>query len=213
MSDILDGLPLKGLISESCEKLLCERADKRSLDKLVLGYMREAFCYSKKCARGKLPDDEIFSLSYKALNAAAKRFDCSKGRFFIFAKIYLRWEIKHAWAEKSVVRNADHPDEELPIGTDEFLLRPEMDLELTTSTRPVESPCAEFDFERVEFNERMAQILPVLRGLSPNERMVIEMRFRTGWDFAKIGREIGRSRERVRQIALEAIQKVKAAIA
>lgn len=217
MSDILNGLPLVGLISESAEKMLKERNDKRAIDKLVLGFMREAFCYSKKCARGKLPDDEIFSLSYKALNAAARKFDPARGRFFIFAKIYLRWEIKHAWAEKSVVRNAggpdtclhDHCEAEDILNEREETIVPEYDHPLD----PLESPHSHFDFERVEFNERMAQILPLLRQLNPNERMVIEMRFRTGWDFAKIGREIGRSRERVRQIALEAIEKVKARIA
>jgi RNA polymerase sigma factor (sigma-70 family) len=180
--------------------------------------MREGFCYSKTCARGKLPDDEIFSLTYKALNAAAKRFDSAKGRFFIFAKIYLRWEIKHAWAEKSLVRNSQEQDAVLP---EQDLGRETLHEErsshvatdwLTPTNALDEIPAeasADFDFEKVEFNEQMNMLRPHILNLNENERMVIDMRFRTGWDFAKIGREIGRSRERVRQIALEAIRKLK----
>lgn len=210
MSDILNGLPLVGLISESCEKLLGQRADKRSMEKLVLGYMREAFCYSKKCARGRLPDDEIFSLAYKALNAAARRFDSAKGRFFVFAKIYLRWEIKHAWGDKSVVRNSTSPDDHFPSeNTEEYM---EQMGDWDCAMTPPELLREEFDFDKVEFNERMGMIEPHLRALNKNERMVIKLRFHTGWDFARIGVKIGRSRERVRQIALEAISKLRAKV-
>lgn len=212
MSDILSGLPPVGLISESCERQLRERGDKWALEKLTLGYMREAFCYSKKCARGRLPDDEIFSLSYKALTAAVKRFSPAKGRFFIFAKIYLRWEIKHAWGEKSVVRNSGGPDEPLRTTENIYDTAVEADHDSPGSGGAIEVQHEDFDFEKVEFNERMEILKPHLRALNKNERMVIEMRFRTGWDFAKIGREIGRSRERVRQIALEAIGKLKAKV-
>jgi RNA polymerase sigma factor (sigma-70 family) len=212
-----------GLISESAEKMLRGSGTQESLHKIVLGFMREGFCYSKTCARGGLDDDEIFSLTFKALSAAARKFDPKKGRFFIFAKIYLRWEMKHARQEKSLVRHGETPDIHLPevedvragsgdgrdqsnSGTDWDTNPEENDNKLTEL--PADAVVM-FDYDKIEFDERMDMLIPHIKELNENERMVLNLRYSTGWDFARIGKKIDRSRERVRQIALEAIEKLR----
>jgi len=88
---------------------------------------------------------------------------------------------------------------EAPVGNADALTVGE-----TLASEPAEEPCA--DFDRAALGRALASLLP---GLEERDRQVIEWRYglanRPPQTLAEIGRRIGVSRERVRQIEKQAL--------
>lgn len=211
---LLEGLPEIHQLSEADEAKLARR-DRTSL---VLHTMREAFIYAKKCCNGALSDDDIYSLCYRALSASAKRYRPARGRFFAYSKVNIRGQISREFRRKDVVKNSslhESPDQP-PVITKHVLLDGvgmAHDDHETDILNPLEVPSVEPEFEAIEIRERMRLVTPLIRSrLTKHERMVIELRYDSGFDLQKIGTLLGVSRQAVEHHHSNAIMKLRRAL-
>ena len=180
---LLKGLPTERPADET----------KATQEELVLGHMRDAFYYAMKCSNGKLTDDDIYDLCYNALCRAAKGFQAGRGiKFMAYSKPFIRGQISRVWLTKDVVRNASLHEE--PSLVDE----------------EVQEPSIDPDWERIDLDEKMEMIAPLLAKLSETERTIIDLHYRAGYKFKKIGELLGVTRSATQQTAQRAINKLRA---
>ena len=213
--NLLDSLPDKTL-SLPEESRLCKTPEGRT--DLVLHSMREAFFYGKGVSRGKLPDDEIFSLCYTALTNAVKNYNPSKNRrfaksrFFGYAKPYIRGEVYRTWGRSSVVTNGKCIS--FHDGTDEV---GEFQGE-NNKTRMVSNviPATDFvepDFDRIDIKERWELIAPlIVRVLSDTEKMIVDLHYRGGFNFQELGKLLEISRSAIQNSHSRALKKIRVAL-
>ena len=97
MSDsILEQFPAE-LDDESAKRHLANHDPETA----ILGSMREAIRYSRKCCRGRIDDGELISLCYDAMKGAARKYNPKYGiSFFAHCKAYIRGEIARHWKKR-----------------------------------------------------------------------------------------------------------------
>jgi RNA polymerase sigma factor (sigma-70 family) len=78
--------------------------------------------------------------------------------------------------------------------------------------RRLDIPSGDDGLDPIDRRDLLERLCSLRSILSPRERRVLAMRFRLGLKHADIGRWIGRHRERSRQIEIQAIAKLRAAI-
>ncbi len=194
MIDLLADLPDEKLSRKDEDRLL-----KKNPQQALLNNMRESFLYGKKCCRDVISDPEIFSLCWEALNKAVRNYKPGGLKFFSYAKIYVRSEMFKVC--KSHGNHDESLDElnDLIIDQDDGVI-PE------TATVPA-------NFELIDLREKWDLVKPVIDEiLSEQERMIVSLRYRTGWNFQKIGQLLRISRSAVQQTHANAIIKIKAAL-
>lgn len=177
---------------------------KREVDwnKLVLANMREAFIYARKCADSELPNEDIFSLCYEALQHARKNFKPNMIRFFAYAKPYVRGLISRSRREKDVIRfprngRKPHPFSELETARVEL-----EELE--------ESETVEPEFRLMSMHEDLDLINPIIvRKLSAQEKMILELHYQSGFNFQKIGDLLGITRSAIQHAHSLALKKIR----
>jgi RNA polymerase sigma factor (sigma-70 family) len=211
---LLEGLPDIHLLDCEAESRMA-RSNKTSL---VLHTMREAFIYAKKCCNGALSDDDIYSLCYRALMASARRYKPARGRFFAYSKVNIRGQISREFRRKDVVKNASmHESDETP----KCLTPKHVLLEGFTHGDEHETDIPSFpdlgvsepEFDAIEMRERMRLVRPLIKSrLTKHERMVIELRYDSGFDLQKIGDLLGVSRQAVEHHHSNAIMKLRRAL-
>lgn len=202
---ILDNLPEVGLLTREGEDALTNDGSDEALSELVLHHMREAWVYTRQVCRGKLPDDEIYSLCYVALSKSAKNFTTGRARFFAYSKPYLRGELSREWASKDVVKHASlHEDELPPLVTHGFAKAG-----AEGACRP-EISWVEPDFQSILAHERWAMVKPVIdKVLSDHEKMVLTLNYGSGFSFTTISELLGTSRSAVGETHSRAIGKIR----
>lgn len=194
---LLRGLPTETLSSET-EVSLARAGDEDSRNELALHNMREAFFYALACAR-TLPPDEIYSLCYKALSAAARNFEPGRtSRFFAFAKPYIRGEIYRTFKRYKVVTKAETT--EIPVESDE----PDDQFEAFQKATTVEP-----DFQTIMAHDEWASLKPLLAALKEKERMVLQLFYQAGLNFRQIGDLLNVSRSDIQATHANAIKKVR----
>lgn len=229
MNEILNGVPESRLSVEDeqrCARVIQKipglahlKAEAREM--LVMHAMKEAFFYARRCCRQRLPDDEIFSLSYDALCRAAKNFKPGRLRFFSYAKIYVRGAICKTWKSKDVVKNSsshetlaitDHYDwthdpEGDYLSHDCYLSR------MQGNPKKLAPDSEDPDFPGIHSREVWHMIEPVLKSrLSARERRVLEMKYNRGMNFREIGDALGVSRSATQATHSAAIEKLRGAL-
>lgn len=140
---------------------------------------------------------EKLSVCYAALSKSIKTFKPGMQNFLAYSKPFLRGEMSKHWRDKNVVRDAfrhEAPEaEEFP--------------------KPVVPDYVEPAWEEIHWKELWGQVEPVIRAtLSPVEIKVLEGRYKFSQTLEEVGEHIGKSRERVRQIEAEALEKLRAAL-
>jgi len=211
---LLDELPEACSLTPEREAQLAKLGAETALNELVLGSLKEAFAYAKRCVRAGLPDDEIYSLAYAALQSAAKNYDPKKGRFFAYSKVYIRGEISRAWKAKDVVRNSSlHEDGNPPFPPmknqpDDY---EKIDyVEPDDEVVPWQGGSVEPEFDVINTNEQWKLIQPIIENkLSSRERMVVELKYSSGFGFPKIGSLLGITRQAVESVHSRALRKVR----
>jgi len=202
---LLRGLPTVTLTAE-VELDLARKGDEDSRNDLALHNMREAFFYALACAK-TLPPDEVYSLCYKALSAAARNFEPGRtSRFFAFAKPYIRGEIYRTFKRLThVVTKAETM--EIPVeADDEDLASANFEaFQKATAVAP--------DFESIQARDEWASIKPLLAELTERERMVLQLFYQSGFNFSQIGKLLHVSREAIRVTHVHAIKKVRCQVA
>lgn len=216
---LLKGLPDRILTREEEDALAVEIRKSKSEDKintLVLHSMREAFSYGIACAR-KLPADEVFSLCYAALRSAAPNFKPGQIRFFAYCKQYVRGEICKAFNNLPIVKGAktqqfvpdcllgaevggDRDNREETLNHIDDMLRKKVDT-------------VEPDMEGIMSRDEWRALLPIFQErLSELERMVLELRYQSGFNFFHIGSLLKVSRQATQAAHNRAINKVRSAL-
>ncbi len=181
------------------------------LNKLVLHNMREGFIYIKGVCRGKIADDEIYSLAYKTLYRNAKRYRPGLVRFIAFAKAGLRGAVSRYWTTLNTVKNCkgmvsiDAPREE----TQEYSpLSGTFKGPMMAAHRIEDS--VEPDFAAMRFRERMGDVqFAIKRKLSEQEQMILTLVYTAGFNFQEVGNLLGVTRSAVQSTNAEALIKVR----
>lgn len=193
--DILSGLPehpMSEADENNCAVFIQRTQDLEHINRLVLSVMRDAVLYAGRCARGRVPAGELFSLCYSALCKAAPRFRPGGIRFFAYAKQDIRGEIARYWKSLDVVKNAslhEDPDVDPPtmsyklaVTSDEYVA-PEEAGELEHDERN----CAEPEFDMMNIRERLALIQPLMHTyLNERERTVLSLFYESDFNFEQI---------------------------
>lgn len=206
--NILEGLPEIDSLTAEQERALSKRRGAAAKNSLVLANMREAFLYAKRCSRGKLADDDVLSVCYAALRAAADNFKPSRGPFFSYCKVYLRGFISREWTAKDVVKSSSRhegPEATKPDsrhGPDVFE-RGEV-VESDANDDGEVDP----DFESIHLRERWKLIQPEIRSLPERERMILELTYQSGFSFQKTGEMLSISRQAVQIAIKRAIRRI-----
>jgi len=173
----------------------------KNFEAVAIGAMREAVKYARKCCRGSLGDDELVSICYPALLQAAENYKTKFGlKFFSFAKQYVRGAISREWRRKDVVRNSSrYEDEDAPV---EVVIR-----------RPDDLKTVNPDFESLDVRERWDLIWPVMqRRLNDVERMVLVLRYKSGFSYEEIGKLRGVTRQAIQRTHACALKKLRCAL-
>ena len=206
ISHLLAGLPTEPLtedgeaaLTSTIRKFKAGAKREEALEALILGNMRDAFFYSRRCAYGKLPDEEIFSICFAALSRAAVRFDPKQGRFFAYCKPYLRGSVCRAWKSKDAVRNGGRTESLDIVPGEEGEPMPE-----ETSVDP--------EFDRIDLNEKWDLVRPLLGKLSEAERRVLELHYNGGMNFREIGALLGVTRSATQGTHMRALRKIRNAL-
>jgi len=191
MSDsILEQFPAE-LDDESAKRHLANNDPEAA----ILGSMREAIRYSRKCCRGGIDDGELISLCYDAMKGAARKYNPKFGiSFFAHCKSYIRGEIARHWKKRGK-HDTEFDDEGNAV--------PRFATEMDT-----------LDFDTIDLKERLAIVWPIVeKRLNEPELMVIVLRYRSGFSFEEIGRLRGVTRQAIQRTHSQALSKIKNAIA
>jgi RNA polymerase sigma factor (sigma-70 family) len=225
---LLDSLP-QDVFSVEQEFTMAARIQKTKneddINDLVLHNMREGFLYAKKCCRARIPDDELFSLCYTALRRNAKRFRPGGIRFLAFAKAGLRGVLSRYWKTLDVVKNSSlHEAEEVYTpAAQTFELRTvedeedhnppaidEVEMGKQEWATVMAGEVVEPDFRGIDLRERLGVVNEIIeRKLSPQERMVIDLFYRNGFTFQKIGDMTDTTRSAAQLTHTKALRKIR----
>lgn len=217
MIKLLNDLPEAHLLTAAQEAALSKRGI-IGRNKLVLHTMREAFVYARRCCRAGLPDDDIYSMCYRALQASAKRYNPKFGRFFAYAKVNIRGQLSREFKRLDVVKHSSR-GEPADINTTKHVLlngivedrggEREGDVNIIPDFGSVDP-----EFDLIDIRERIALIEPILKTkLTPREQQVIELRYKSGFNFTKIGELFGASRQAMEMTHANALKKVRKELA
>lgn len=213
MKDILSGLPeINSLTPEQEVELISEPAT------LALHGMREAFYYAKKCCRGMLTDDDIYSACYDALCKAAVNFKPGKIRFFGYAKPYIRGALSSVWKTKDVVKH----------GKNGMFIVPDVDpsLEFAEEADGITGvlfkeqrkniplpPSIEPEMSAIQSRDEWALVEPLMKSiLTDKEQAIIKLYYVSGLSFERIGKLLGSSRADCQATNSRALKKLNAAV-
>lgn len=166
---------------------------------IVMYTIARAFKYAQNARKGKanIAHAEILSICYSALSRSIKTFKPGMQDFLTYSKPFIRGEMCRHWRDQDVVKDAFRHEEPQ---ADEF-------------PKPISSDCVEFDWNGCHWKEMWEQVEPIIREtLSPVEIKVLELRYKFSRTLQDTGVEIGKSRERVRQIEKAALEKLRAAL-
>lgn len=224
---LLRGLPKKQLTMQQEDELAGriqgekqqDGLDLSSINELAIYNMREAFAYTMACSRGHGFDPGmILSMCWKGLCYAATNFQPGRIRFLAFAKPYLRSELYKTHDELKVVRNAECqtllPEvftvEGLP--EDHFAANVCQTLD-TERFLDDKADIVESDLEGIMTRDEWHAMVPILQSrLSEKERMVLELKYQSGFNFRQIGDLLRVSRSDTQATHTRAINKVRGAL-
>lgn len=168
-----------------------------AVEALVLGHMRDAFFYARKCAYSRIDDDELISLCYSALTRAAERVKPNLARFFAYAKPYIRGAICRTWKSKDTVKNAWGAES--------------LDVDAENEDQKNE-PSQEAEFGLIDLHEKWDLVKPLLSKLSKQECLVLSLFYEGGFNFREIGDMLKVTRSATQGTHTRALKKLRNAL-
>jgi RNA polymerase sigma factor (sigma-70 family) len=211
---ILDEFPEVGLLKRE-QEIACLRGNNPT--RLIMHTMREAFVYGQRCSRGRIPDSELLSLCYTALQRAIRNYDCNSGRFFNYARVFVRGDIAQYWRDSDTVSNAsahrraDFPeDSERNYETFPTICEKYTKGDNATKLRPLVPTTVDADLELINLREQWNLIQPLIATrLNEHEQMIIDLVYNGGFTFKRIGEMLGVSRSAAQITAARALRKLR----
>jgi len=188
------------------------KGDREAINFLIEHSLREAVLYLRELSKHQVEDGELVSVSYKALDRAARNFDPKHGRYFHFAKKALRGLLTEYWRGLETVKKAHTTswDAYIEEGRDRTASRRgiEREIEGVDESGEIEGK-VEPDFSAIDAKEQWEAIEKVIGCLTPFERAVILFIRHTGFSFREAGEEFNCSRAWIGVTWNRAIAKLK----
>jgi RNA polymerase sigma factor (sigma-70 family) len=210
---ILDDFPEAGLLKRE-QEIACIRGNNPT--RLIMHTMREAFVYGQRCSRGKIPDAELLSLCYTALHRAIRNYNVDSGRFFNYARVFVRGDIAQYWRDLDTVSNASaHRRSDFPSDSEEnYETFPTMESAPKggglDKLRPLVPTTVDADLELISLREQWEIIQPLIATrLNEHEQMILDLVYQGNFTFKRIGEMLGVSRSAAQITASRALRKLK----
>jgi RNA polymerase sigma factor (sigma-70 family) len=219
MSTPFDDLPEKITLEE--EQTLIKKGTPEDKVKLVMATMREAVKYCQGLSQngGEFKTDELISLCYDVLVKSAERFKPGYSRFMAFCKPRLRGAVNRNWKVRDVVKNAktvpleeakaiEHREQKPKIITNDA--SPGEEEYAAASVPELSSQIFSPDCSEVFQHEELESIQEIVDSeLNEHEKMVLNLVYKAGFNFAEVSRFLGVSRAAVQGTGQRAISKIK----
>jgi RNA polymerase sigma factor (sigma-70 family) len=217
---ILDEFPEAGLLSRE-QEIACIRGNNPT--RLVMHTMREAFVYGGRCCRGIIPENELLSLCYTALQRAIRNYNADSGRFFNYARVFVRGDIAQYWRDKDTVSHASaHRRDDFPTDSEEnYNTFPSITNSKNTHTiskhleelRPLVSTSVDPELDKINLHEQWELIQPLIATrLNQHEQMILDLVYNGCFTFKRIGEMLGVSRSAAQITASRALRKLRNAV-
>jgi RNA polymerase sigma factor (sigma-70 family) len=185
--------------------------DQAAREELILSNQPLVFFIAKKYHIPGLPLQDLVQEGNIGLMKAVESFDASKGRFGTYAFWWVRANILKAIEKNRLVHMPSWRQGANRHGKEDAPLCQIVELE-----ESVPAPTEEDDglFKAASENETKQAVQGMLRELAPRERRIICLRFGLGdggqdHTIEEIGRSVGLTPERVRQILSKALGKMR----
>jgi RNA polymerase sigma factor (sigma-70 family) len=215
--------PLAQLPERMTEAEEARALDNENFEQVALGHTLEAVKYGRRCCRGSLQDDELVSICYQALLHSARNFKPKRGgiSYFAFSKQYIRGAIAREWRKRDVVRNSSRHETEIISKTPRCHKGhwETETFEYSANQEKSGPPHHEAfqtvlpDFESLDIRERWDIIWPVMqKRLNDVERMVVVLRYKSGFSFEEIGKLRGVTRQAIQRTHAQALKKLRCAL-
>lgn len=150
---------------------------------------------ARKLARGRLPEEDVISAANFALMKAFQNFDPAfPNRFSAFLKLHVRGEIARLWRGLNIVDKGDFSDGEAVV-----------------SVPVIEDTAEDTTAEDTDHRSFLLKLLSQSKGvLDERESEIMALIFNElPMTQADVARKLGLSRERVRQVFDEAMEKLR----
>jgi RNA polymerase primary sigma factor len=185
--------------------------DQTAREELILSNQPLVFFIAKKYHVPGLPLKDLVQEGNIGLMKATENFDPSKGKFGSFAFWWIKTHMLQAIKKNWLVHIPSWRQEANRRNKEDALLCQVVELEesATGSSGGDDDP-----FEAATRNETKQVVQGMLSELTPRERQIICLRFGIGsggedHTFEEIGRSVGLTKERVRQILNKALVKMR----
>ncbi len=201
--NLLEGLPTEKLTTERENQLAkiiqkSKGKNEEALNELTMHNLKECFLYAKAVSKGKILDDEIFSICYQALFSSAKTFRPNVIRFFSYSKAAVRGALTRHWNSLNTIRS--------PSGAPAMQKIDQEDSDMLDSQMGSTEP----DSQSIFTSERWAIIEPIIQSkLNQQEKMVLELHYRSSLDFEEIGSLLGVTRSAIQNTSQRALKKIR----
>ena len=193
-------LPDPCLTAELEDRLALTATDAAHVD-LVMGNIKHGFGYARIYCTTRFDDDELLSVVYRAMIAAAPRFRPGRQRFIAYCKPFIRGELHRAWKQKAPcgipmpefsppVSGAYGPDDESDPGV-------------------IEPIYTTFNFHPLDRENIQKKLAPFLNRLTTQERLVIDLMYTGGYGKSDIAELTKGKRQAIHQVWRRAMRKLK----
>lgn len=197
-------------LNEQLEAVLAAQLpDETAAQELVMGSMQNAVKYLSRVSKGGKSEDELISLCYAALVKAVRNFKPEKGRFFPYAKVYLRSALFSSWKSRGAVRHAEtiSEGELIHINISDRNQEFSHDDDIDTCGHDSEG----FGFDAIDTKERWAAASAVLlKVTTEHERTILQLRFTLDYSFERIAGFMGTTRSAAQGSCERALRKIRA---
>ena len=166
-------------------------------EKLVLGYMRDAFFCLMHRSGYRLDPREIYSLCYAGLSDAARNFDPSKGGFWDYAERFLAGDLANYWKELDPVPGAYRKNGNQPVSWEDY-------------TEALKFETVDPEWDLIDLHDKMDLLSSSISRLTPVQQGVIYFLLDGRLSASEISQQMGISRGGVNQILTRAIQNLRA---
>jgi RNA polymerase primary sigma factor len=185
--------------------------DQALREELILTNQPLVFFIARQYHVPGLPLKDLVQEGNIGLMRATENFDPSKGKFGSFAFWWIKTHILQAIRKNWLVHMPSSRQEGNRRNKEDAPLCQVVELEESTTVAPGED---NDPFEAASKNETKQVVQGMLSRLTPRERRVICLRFGIGdggedHTFEEIGRSVGLTKERIRQILSKALGKMR----